>query len=52
MIQPPYGTGVVPSTEDTIQFLHIFETDILSGGHGNRIETKYIHPLRYIYKGL
>ena len=36
---------VVPSEEDTIQLLHIFETDFLSGGQGNRIDTKYIHPL-------
>ena len=38
-------TKVVPSGEATIQLLHIFETDVLSGGHGNRMETKYIHPL-------
>ena len=36
---------VVPSNEETIQLLHIFETDFLSGGQGNRIDTKYMHPL-------
>ena len=38
-------TKVVPSGDETIQLLHIFETDFLSGGHGNRMETKYIRPL-------
>ena len=38
-------TKVVPSGEDTVQLLHIFETEFISGGHGNRMETKYIHPL-------
>ena len=53
----PAGTGglinsnvlhmskVIPSEEESIQLLHIFETDFLSGGQGNRIDTKYVHPL-------
>lgn len=36
---------VVHSKEETMQLLHIFETDFLSGGQGNRMDTKYIHPL-------
>lgn len=40
-----HTTKVVPSGEDTVQLLHIFETEFISGGHGNRIETKYIYPL-------
>ena len=38
-------TKVVPSDEEAIQLLHIFETDFLSGGQGNRMDTKYVHPL-------
>lgn len=36
---------VVHSEEDTIQLLHIFETSFLFGGQGNRMDTKYVHPL-------
>ena len=36
---------VVPSEEETIQLLHIFETDFISGGQGSRIDIKYVYPL-------
>ncbi len=40
-----HTTRVVDSGEDTIQLLHIFETEFLSGAPGNRMDTKYIQPL-------
>lgn len=33
------------SSENTVQLLHLFEPDFLSGGQGNGMERKYILPL-------
>ena len=53
----PAGTGgfvnsnvlhtskVIPSSAETVQLLHLFEPELLSGGQGSRIDTKYIRPL-------
>lgn len=53
----PAGTGgfvnsnvlhtskVIPSDTETVQLLHLFEPELLSGGQASRIDTKYIRPL-------
>lgn len=53
----PAGTGgfvnsnvlhtsrILPSNTATVQRLHLFEPELLSGFPGSRIDTKYIHPL-------
>lgn len=33
------------TTEDTIQYLHIFDSSFISGKHGSLIEQKYVTPL-------
>ncbi len=40
-----HTSRVVPSCESVIQLLHLFDTTLLSGEHGSRMETKYILPL-------
>lgn len=53
----PKGTGgfvnsnvlhtsrILPSNAATVQRLHLFEPELLSGFPGSRIDAKYIHPL-------
>lgn len=53
----PAGTGgfvnsnvlhtskVLPSNEDAIQLLHLFEPELLSGRQGNRLDARYICPM-------
>ena len=53
----PAGTGgfvnsnvlhtskVLPSGKETVQLLHLFEPEFLSGGQVSRIDAKYIRPL-------
>lgn len=33
------------TAENTIQLIHIFDTDFISGGKGSRIEKKYVAPV-------
>lgn len=40
-----HTSKVVPSGEETVQLLHLFEPELLSGGQSSRIDTKYIRPL-------
>ena len=40
-----HTSKVIPSGEETIQLLHLFEPELLSGGQTSRIDTKYIRPL-------
>lgn len=35
----------LPSDEETVQLIHLFEPELLSGGQTNRIAVKYIQPL-------
>lgn len=37
-------TKASPGTEPTMQLLHIFDTGLISGGSGSRIEKQYILP--------
>lgn len=38
-------TKAVSQTEKTIQRLHIFDTALISGSYGSRIEKKYVMPI-------
>lgn len=38
-------TRAVSQTQETIQLLHIFDTSLLAGERGSRIERKYIAPV-------
>ena len=40
-----HTSRVVPSSDSTVQLLHLFNPALLSGEHGSRIEKKYILPL-------
>lgn len=40
-----HTSRVLSSGESAIQLLHLFEPELLSGGHGTRIHEKYIRPL-------
>ena len=40
-----HTSKVVPSGGETVQLLHLFEPELLSGGQGSRMDTKYIRPL-------
>lgn len=40
-----HTSRVLPSGEAAVQLLHLFEPELLSGGHGTRIHEKYIRPL-------
>ena len=33
------------SAESNVQLLHLFDSSLISGGHGNRMEKKYVLPL-------
>ena len=44
-----HTTKVVSSGEEAIQLLHIFDAEFLSGGYGNRVETKFFYPLTSAY---
>ena len=36
---------VIPSGAETVQLLHLFEPELLSGGQASRMDMKYIRPL-------
>ncbi len=40
-----HTSKVIFSGEETVQLLHMFEPELLSGGQTSRIDTKYIRPL-------
>lgn len=40
-----HTSRVIPSSDSAVQLLHLFDTVLLSGEHGSRIEAKYILPL-------
>lgn len=40
-----HASKVIPSSEETVQLLHLFEPELLSGGQTSRIDVKYIRPL-------
>lgn len=40
-----HTSRVIPSGVETVQLLHLFEPELLSGGQTSRIDTKYIRPL-------
>ena len=40
-----HTSRVIPSGAETVQLLHLFEPELLSGGQTSRIDTKYIRPL-------
>lgn len=40
-----HTSRVIPSGEKTVQLLHLFEPELLSGGQASRINAKYIRPL-------
>ncbi len=40
-----HTTRVIPDCNSTIQLLHLFDSVLLAGEHGNRMESKYILPL-------
>lgn len=40
-----HASRVLPSGDSTIQLLHLFDPVLLSGGHGSRMEEKYILPV-------
>ena len=40
-----HASRVIPSGDSTIQMLHLFDPVLLSGGHGSRMEEKYILPV-------
>ena len=40
-----HTSKVIPSGEETIQLIHLFEPELLSGGQSSRIDTKYIRPI-------
>ena len=40
-----HTSKAIPSGEETIQLLHLFEPELLSGGQTSRMDAKYIRPL-------
>ena len=40
-----HTSKVIPSGAETVQLLHLFESELLSGGQASRIDAKYIRPL-------
>lgn len=40
-----HSSRVNPKRDGTVQLLHLFEPELLSGGLSNRIEERYIRPL-------
>ena len=40
-----HTSKIIPSGGETVQLLHLFEPELLSGGQASRIDTKYIRPL-------
>lgn len=40
-----HTSRMLPSDEETVQLIHLFEPELLSGGQTNRIAVKYIQPL-------
>ena len=40
-----HTSKIIPSGGETVQLLHLFEPELLSGGQTSRIDTKYIRPL-------
>lgn len=40
-----HSTRVVPSGDAAVQLLHLFDAAFLSGGTGNRLYLKYVHPI-------
>ena len=40
-----HTSRIIPSGGETVQLLHLFEPELLSGGQASRIDTKYIRPL-------
>lgn len=40
-----HTSKIIPSGGETVQLLHLFEPELLSGGQSSRIDTKYIRPL-------
>ena len=40
-----HTSKVIPSGEETVQLLHLFEPELLSGEQTSRINAKYIRPL-------
>ena len=40
-----HASRVIPSDEKSVQLLHLFEPEFLSGGQNNRLYRKYIRPL-------
>lgn len=40
-----HASKVIPSGEETIQLLHLFDSELLAGVQTSRIDTKYIRPL-------
>ena len=39
-----HATKGLSRTEENIQFCHIFDPSLIAGGHGSRIEEKYVLP--------
>ena len=40
-----HTSKLIPSGVETVQLLHLFEPELLSGGQASRIDTRYIRPL-------
>ena len=40
-----HSSRILPSGEETVQLLHLFETELLSGGQANRMDAKYVRPI-------
>lgn len=40
-----HTSRIIPSGGETVQLLHLFEPELLSGGQASRIDSKYIRPL-------
>lgn len=40
-----HTTNWKPSADSNVQLLHLFDPSLISGGHGNRMEKKYVLPL-------
>ena len=40
-----HTSRIIPSGVETVQLLHLFEPELLSGGQASRIDAKYIRPL-------
>ena len=40
-----HTSKIIPSDRKTVQLVHLFEPELLSGTESNRMDTKYIRPL-------